>query len=307
LQSFIPQASRIDASLDDRLLKCAVILAETATTHAATTWVMENRPWEFMAVLYDGIDHFSHMFMDYHPPRQPHVPKEDFEKYRHVIAMSYRFHDLMLGRLLQLAGGDTTVLLVSDHGFRSGALRPENTAKTLEGLSHWHRPQGICVLHGPNIRRGMRLTGASLLDVAPTILRLFGLPGGQDMDGRAWLEALDVDDEPMLIPSWDNVAGEGGQQHPSELRSNPLDSLQVLRHLIDLGYLEAPHADSQRAIEACLETNQYNLGRALLDAGLAEEAQATLEPLVQKHPQDLGFTEALTAARRRAQQAESIK
>ena len=119
LQSFIPHAAAVEPCQADRLLKCTVILAETATTHAAATWAMEHRPWEFMAILYDSVDHFSHMFMDCHPPKQRHISEEDFEKYRHVIEMCYHFHDLMLGRLLELAGDETTVLLVSDHGFRS--------------------------------------------------------------------------------------------------------------------------------------------------------------------------------------------
>jgi predicted AlkP superfamily phosphohydrolase/phosphomutase len=301
LQSFIPDAVRIDVTQDDRLLKCAVILAETATTHAAATWIVEHRPWDFMAVLYDSIDHFSHMFMDYDPPKQPHVSQEDFEKYRHVLSTAYRFHDLMLGRLLQLAGDDLTVVLVSDHGFLSGEHRLKETDKTLEGLSRWHRPQGVCVLHGPNIRRGVQLSDASLLDVTPTILRLFGLPRGQDMDGRAWLDAMDVDGEPAPIASWDDVPGEAGL-HRHDLRQDPSDSLKVLRHLIDLGYLKAPDADVQQAIDECVETNQFNLGRALLDAGLADEARSVLESLVRKHVNHRGyeaaFAQACSAARR---------
>jgi predicted AlkP superfamily phosphohydrolase/phosphomutase len=304
LQAFIPNLARIDAKQDDRLLKCAVILAETATTHAAATWIMEHRPWDFMAVLYDSIDHFCHMFMDYHPPKQPHVSQRDFETYRHVVTMAYRFHDLMLGRLLQLAGDEATVVLVSDHGFRSGDHRLKETAKTLEGLSLWHRPQGIGVLHGPNIRRGLQLTDASLLDVAPTILRLFGLPRGEDMDGRTWLEAMEVESEPAPIPSWDEALGEAGLHSP-ELRQDPSDSLKVLRHLIDLGYLKTPEADAQLAIDECIETNQFNLGRALLDAGLADEAFTALEPLARRHPNHSGYDAAFAQACRALGSARS--
>jgi hypothetical protein len=145
----------------------------------------------------------------------------------------------------------------------------------------------------------VELTGASLLDVTPTIIRLFGLARGKDMDGRSWLEAMDAEGEPDDIASWDDVPGEAGL-HPPCLRQSPNDSLAVLRHLISLGYLEAPHADDRQAIETCLDTNQYNLGRALLDAGLADEAKTMLEPLVQKHPHDTGYADALAEADRLA-------
>jgi hypothetical protein len=42
-----------------------------------------------LAVYYDAIDHFSHLCMRYHPPRQPHVSEEDFKNYSNVITAIY--------------------------------------------------------------------------------------------------------------------------------------------------------------------------------------------------------------------------
>src|SRR5436305_6733171 len=92
----------------------------------------------------------------------------------------YRFHDLMLQRLLELAGPEAHILIVSDHGFESGARRPRERVEPAK----WHRPQGIFVLHGPGIRADERIEGATLLDVAPTALTLLGLPIGDDMEGK---------------------------------------------------------------------------------------------------------------------------
>jgi arylsulfatase A-like enzyme len=234
---------------------------------------VQHQPWDFMAVLYNSIDHFSHMFMEYHPPKPAHISDQDFETYQNVVTACYRFHDLMLRRLLQLAGDRATVLIVSDHGFRTGDDRPKETVRTLEGLSQWHRRQGICVMHGPAIRAGVQLDGASLLDVTPTILTLFGLPVGADMDGRPWLEAIDAEIEPERIASWDDVPGDAGM-HPAELRHHPSESHAAIRHLIELGYLNPPDADVEKAMEECLATNHYNLGRALIDAGLAAGVKA---------------------------------
>jgi predicted AlkP superfamily phosphohydrolase/phosphomutase len=295
LQAFIPEAARIDPQQDDRLLKCAVILAETATIHAAATWILEHQPWEFLAVLYDGLDHFSHMFMDYHPPHQAHVPAADFANYRHVVATAYRFHDQMLARLLELAGDDVIVLLVSDHGFRSGEQRLRETEKSLEGLSRWHRPEGVCVLHGPGILKGGTPIDASLLDVTPTILRLFGLPLGDDMDGRAWDEVIDAVEARPGVPSWDEIAGDAGL-HASDLRQSPADSLLVLRHLIELGYIAPPSEDVQQMVDECVATNQFNLGRSLHFAGRGADAVSVLERLVQKHPHNASYAAALQQA-----------
>ena len=46
----------------------------------------------------------------------------------------YRFHDLMLGRLLELAGPDAYVMIVSDHGFESGPLRPRGPVEPANGI-----------------------------------------------------------------------------------------------------------------------------------------------------------------------------
>lgn len=54
-----------------------------------------------------------------------------------------------------------------------------------------HRMEGILALHGPGIRQGVTLKGASIADVAPTILHLMGLPVPLNMDGRVLEAALD--------------------------------------------------------------------------------------------------------------------
>ena len=50
--------------------------SDAATIHAVATALMETEPWDFTAVYYDGIDHFSHAFMAYHPPRLPWISRK---------------------------------------------------------------------------------------------------------------------------------------------------------------------------------------------------------------------------------------
>ena len=54
----------------------------------------------------------------------------------------------------------------------------------VDGLGRDHRLQGIFAILGPDIKRGNRIRGARIYDLAPTILHFFGIPIPQDMDGR---------------------------------------------------------------------------------------------------------------------------
>jgi len=57
-------------------------------------------------------------------------------------------------------------------------------------ISANHRMNGIIIIKGPNVRNGSQLNGANILDVAPTILDIMGLPTSGDMDGRSLMEAI---------------------------------------------------------------------------------------------------------------------
>ena len=302
LLPFVPDAASVDQSRDKRLLAIAVILARTASTHGAITWCLEHRPWDFAAVLYNGIDQFCHLFMEYHSAEGAGISTEDSELYRGVVTAAYQFHDMMLGRLLELAGDDATVLIVSDHGYRPAQPRSSEpaeaaAARTLEALSLEHRPQGICVLRGRRVRSGETIEGASLLDVTPTVLTLLGLPVGADMDGRAWVEMMDgLPRAKEPVPSWDRVPGNAGQ-HAGELRAeSPAESLEAVRHLIALGYVDPPDDDVREAIDRTLAENRFNLARSLLDARQPDQAIAMLERLVRDRPGHPGYNAALFEA-----------
>ena len=62
-------------------------------------------------------------------------------------------------------------------------------------------------MKGPHVQQDERIYGATLLDVTPTILTLFGLPVADDMDGRVLVQAFDHRPEISRIPSWENEAG----------------------------------------------------------------------------------------------------
>ena len=56
--------------------------------------------------------------MKYHPPKLPGVEKENYDIIKEAVTGSYIFQDMMLERKLKLIDKDTTVIVMSDHGFR---------------------------------------------------------------------------------------------------------------------------------------------------------------------------------------------
>jgi len=66
-------------------------------------------------------------------------------------------------------------------------------------FSGYHRPDGILIASGPGIARGARVSGARLLDVAPTLLYLSGVAVPRALEGRV-LESL-IDPKRLALDS----------------------------------------------------------------------------------------------------------
>jgi tetratricopeptide (TPR) repeat protein len=285
---WIPRAAEIDQEKDKGLMSFAKILSENCSIHNAATWILQNEPWDFMAVYYNGIDHFCHGFMHYHPPRMEGIPEDRYEIYKDVVNGAYRFHDMMLQTLLDLAGPEATVLLVSDHGFHSDHLRPRGIPAEPAGPAVQHRPFGIFCMKGPYVQQDERIYGATLLDVTPTILTLFGLPVGADMDGRVLVQAFEQAPQIARIPSWEQEAGECGM-HPSDLRMDPAAAQAVLQQFVALGYIQPPSEDQSKAVASAVREANYNLARDYLDCGRPDDALPLLEDLAKNDPKQTRF------------------
>ncbi|MEM7453652.1 MAG: alkaline phosphatase family protein [Planctomycetota bacterium] len=286
--SFLPKAYMIDQEVDQRLHLCAKTMAECTTIHSAATHLLETEEWDFGAVYFDSIDHFSHLFMKYHPPQQKHVSDKDFEIFQHAVESSYVYHDMMLRAYMQLAGPDATIIVLSDHGFHSDHLRPTLLPNEPAGPAAEHRDQGILVMKGPGIRKDHLIHGAGLLDVAPTLLQIFGLPVGEDMDGRVLTDIFETPVEIESIPSWDDVAGDCGT-HPEERKLDPFEAEESLQQLVDLGYIEAPKGDMRETIQSTINELNFNLSRAFLDGGRTLDALPLLHELFCNNPSEYRY------------------
>ena len=288
LRMFVPKCDDVDQTSDKSLHDLARILAETLSIHAAATDLLEREPWDFAAVYFDTIDHACHRFMRFHPPRQPWVPEREFELYQDVVTNVYRHHDAMLGRSLELAGPDAHVIVLSDHGFHADERRLAWIPAEPAGPADEHRHFGIVVMAGPGLRSGEKIHGTSVLDLTPTVLALFGLPVGDDMDGvpqvQAWADPPPVE----RIPSWDDVAGDDGR-HPAESLHDPRAAAAQLDQLVALGYISPLPDDRAQAVRETVCELDYNLARALDDGGSPQQGIPILERLWEEWPDQHRF------------------
>ena len=53
-----------------------------------------------------------------------------------------------------------------------------------------HRPEGVLIMAGPDVERGICIDGAQIVDVAPTLLRLLGVESPAELDGHPLIAAL---------------------------------------------------------------------------------------------------------------------
>jgi predicted AlkP superfamily phosphohydrolase/phosphomutase/Flp pilus assembly protein TadD len=283
LRLFVPRAAEIDQKKDRRLATLGGMLAEAFTVHNYAVMAVQSEPWDLTAVYYPSIDHFSHGFMNYHGERFAPVTEEDQALFHDVVNGAYRLHDHMLGRLLHLVGDETTVMLLSDHGFHSDHLRPTRIPKTPTGPEVQHRPIGIVAMRGPGIRAGERIYGASLLDIAPTALTLLGLPVGADMPGRVLAEAFVETPGVEMIPTWEEVPGADGRPvGPYVLPAEDADAL--LEQFVELGYIDPIDNDRNRAAEQTRREARWNLARVYLAKQRADLALPILLEVNEQAP-----------------------
>jgi len=163
----------------------------------------------------------------------------EYAAYQGTVFAYYRYQDRLIGEVLARLSPDTVVIVVSDHGFQNGTSRPTKEPPYIEGKpALWHRRYGVLIAAGPSVRPG-RLDTTSLLDVAPTVLYLAGMPVADDMQGRVIEEAID---EAFLarfplrtLPSYEEV-GRSLEQIRPVVAGSGADEEMVAR-LRSLGYI----------------------------------------------------------------------
>ncbi|MBI1818034.1 MAG: alkaline phosphatase family protein [Deltaproteobacteria bacterium] len=186
--------------------------AVDAFSAASSFYLADKERFALLTAYLPGIDNSSHY--------AGHQPA--------VIDHYYEFVDGLLAGFLQRMDANTTLVIVSDHGWDYGRRR---------SFGHESGPDGILLLYGAGVRRGVELSQTpSLLDITPTLLALLGLPASDEMPGRVIEEALQPD--VLAAVPRTPLASYGAYTPPARIpsRNDELTS-ETMEKLRALGYV----------------------------------------------------------------------
>jgi len=260
----ISDALSSGAGMENSIVALARILTATRVTERIGRDLYDRNHPDLMAIYFEGTDEVGHIFAPFTPPRTecPSVSEADFARYRRVVVTYYAAIDRILGQWMRRAEEDGATLLVhSDHGFKWGADRPCGFASaSWATAAFWHRPEGVLVAWGRGVRRSEERGKAKLLDVAPTVLSLLGLPADRSMPGSALTQAFASLTSP---PRRDELSGLVVRRVEASAMS-PTEASEYAKKLLALGYLSpgegAPLAPTRGDRPGMTEGAWNNLG-----------------------------------------------
>ena len=221
------------------------LYASTMTFKNIATHLLEQDAPDVLAVYFEWVDAMSHLFMLQSPPRMPDVPQEEYERYKNAVAEAYVVQDEILGDIMSKLDDRTVLMVISDHGFKSGAVRLKNRPEIWAGnAAKWHRLDGIVAFYGAGVKKGASIEGASIVDVAPTILALQGLPRAANMPGKPIASAFDESVTSTFAK--ETVATlDGPRDAANASRTTSTADQETMKKLEALGYLTPDNADAQ--------------------------------------------------------------
>jgi len=115
---------------------------------------------------------------------------EDPETNSKVVKIALKREDMYKGMFTALAP-DIIIMLNDD--YRLSLTLESNciTKRPFRLPTGDHRAHGIFIVFGKGIRQGVDLNEVSILDIAPTILHIMGIPIPKDMDGQVIKELFE--------------------------------------------------------------------------------------------------------------------
>lgn len=291
---------------DERALR--VISAATRTHANVALYLASERTPGLLAVYFDGLDRLLHLFSDVSPSPMTGADLRRAERYRGVVESFYSVMDRVIGELVQAAGPGATVILVSDHGWKSGRDRPASDPRR-EGPhgADWHHDFGVILARGSGVRAQSRIEGADIYDVAPTLLAIYGVPAARDFQGKR-LDSIFapgfLPSSPAPVASYPRAARPGttpGDVARGSSRAVPGEEERraALRNLETLGYVRGGGAMGAAAGSApAADRSRANLATVYLEEKRYREAASMYEEFLRTSPGDYDVLYNLAFARR---------
>jgi len=241
-------------------------------------WQSE-RP-DLMLVYFEGTDSTAHLFG--HLFRAQGLMGELAEqqkKFGRAVESVYEEADRILGEFLAAIDRGTTLVVLSDHGFELGVLPddPSRLRDMRRVSEQFHRDHGVLYLYGAGVRSSVSLDEPTLLDIAPTLLALGGIPPAEDMPGRVLREAFVRLDEPARVATYEDGSQRREARTPGDETANaanpanPADTA-LLEHLKSLGYLSGTSSKGDRNLAAiAFEQQDYRKAAQMYRALVEQE------------------------------------
>jgi predicted AlkP superfamily phosphohydrolase/phosphomutase len=210
-------AEKAVSPLDDPLVRrlAEESLAPDLTYERAADVLRQAYDPTLLVVAFQGYDLAGHVFFRYaHPEAFGNVSPDEQRRYGRVLS---GYAGLLARWVAEIDRGrrpGDVLLVVSGHGLEPTPLWRRLvsalTGAETDAASHAGAPPGVLVAVGDGIEPGAVVRGASVVDVAPTILYLLGLPVARDMEGRVLAEMVTpefADLNPVTyIPSYESLA-----------------------------------------------------------------------------------------------------
>ena len=148
--------------------------------------LMDSKPWDFFMFVFRDTDEMAHFFWRFIDETHPAYEPEAARQWGHLISQYYSIVDEWIGRMVEHAGPETAVFIMSDHG--TGPLYKDvflNVWLKQAGFQAWREP--------PFIRRQMRRWGLTRESVSGLLRRLGLTPL------ESWLKER-LKDKVALVP-----------------------------------------------------------------------------------------------------------
>lgn len=269
------------------------VLAKTWSDHRAGIQLYQQDQPLLMMMAYEGTDAVNHLFAPYHPPYREGISQTNFRKYWPSVANYYSEVDRLIGEWMKVLSDDTTVIILSAHGFRWDKTRPRSSPVGRSALSD-HRNPGIFIAYGNHVAPGA-FRNVTLYDIVPTVLAILGLPKSVEMPGTV-APGVFRDIEPVTsvrVVSYNEFFGGRPLGAPSLDPKQYTEKLRAIGHLTDSSHMQPVlDEDEQPAQTAKTQTPAQfgayayynNLGIELRKQGKHKEAAEAFQQAINLNP-----------------------
>lgn len=105
--------------------------------------LMDDYDWDFFIVMFKGTDNIQHFFWHILDPKSPRPNPKEVERFGDLILEYYRSLDKAIGEILRKMDGNTTLIIMSDHGFAPIPTRDFNVNFWLSEIGLLEYKMGI--------------------------------------------------------------------------------------------------------------------------------------------------------------------